>query len=79
MRCFEPKLALTAPDNGLQLIFKTIDELADHLHPGGGAIFELSSQQADAAAERLSDAGFQSSILLDLAGKKRFVTGTMPR
>lgn len=77
VRCYEPVLALTAPDNGLALIMKTIRELAGYLRPGGKAIFELSPPQAEIAAKALADAGFKSSIIKDLCGRNRFVTGEL--
>ncbi|MBR7121289.1 MAG: peptide chain release factor N(5)-glutamine methyltransferase [Lentisphaeria bacterium] len=73
---FEPVLALTAPDNGLALILKTIAALAGHLKPGGGAIFELSPHQAATAANAVEDAGFNAGIIRDFCNRERFVTAT---
>lgn len=78
VRCYEPKLALTAPDNGLKLILQTINSLKNHLHPHGRAIFELSPPQAETAANALRGAGFHAEIVKDLCGRDRFVTGVLP-
>ena len=78
VRDFEPKLALTAPDDGLQLILKTIDALAEHLNPHGGAIFELSPEQAPPTAAALESAGLTAAIIRDLCGRDRFVAGKLP-
>lgn len=78
VRDFEPKLALTAPDDGLQLILKTIDALAEHLNPHGGAIFELSPEQAPPTAAALESAGLTAAIIRDLCGRDRFVAGQLP-
>ncbi len=78
VRNFEPRLALTAPENGLLLIRKTIENIASFLNPGGHAIFELSPEQAPAAMEMLRQAGLDAAIMQDLCGRDRFVTGIMP-
>lgn len=77
VRDFEPKTALTAPDNGLSLIKKTISEMADFLMPSGGAIFELSPEQADITARFAAENGFESNIICDLCGRKRFITAML--
>ena len=75
---YEPKLALTADDDGLFLILKTIETLSGHLNPGGGAIFELSPHQAARTASALAAAGFSSAVVKDLCQRDRFVTGILP-
>ena len=75
VRDYEPKLALTADDEGLALILKAIEVLPDHLNPGGGAIFELSPHQAARTAFALEKAGFTSAIVKDLCQRDRFVSG----
>ena len=77
VRNFEPKLALTAPENGLLLIRKTIEALPSHLNIGGSAIFELSPHQAPVAANLLEKHGFAPAIIRDLCHRDRFVIGTM--
>lgn len=78
VRDYEPQLALTAPDEGLALILRTISELPAHLLPGGGAIFELSPEQAPAAAAALENVGMTSSVIQDFCRRDRFVAGIMP-
>ena len=73
VRDFEPRLALTAPENGMALIRKTIENLPHHLLPGGSAIFELSPPQAGITAGLLENAGFKTAILRDLCNRERFV------
>ena len=75
VRDFEPRFALVAPRRGLELIFRAIDELENHLNPGGFAVFELSPSQAPQAAERLRAHGFAAEIRLDLCRRRRFVAG----
>ena len=75
VRDHEPKLALTAADEGLELILKTISALPCHLPIGGGAIFELSPHQAARAADALQSAGFAAEVIQDLCRRDRFVTG----
>jgi len=79
VRLYEPKLALTAPDDGLALILAAIAALPDHLNPGGGAIFELSPEQATRTARAITAAGMLPGILPDLCGRDRFVTGLLPK
>ena len=75
---YEPKLALTAEEDGLFLILKTIETLSEYLNPGGGAIFELSPHQAKRTASALKAAGFSPAIVKDLCQRDRFVTGILP-
>ncbi len=77
VRDFEPVLALTAPENGLLLIRRTIENISNHLNPGGGAIFELSPHQAPQTAAMLEQAGLTAEIVKDLCGRDRFVTGEL--
>ena len=78
VRDFEPKGALVASDGGLGLIRRAMEELPEHLLPGGGAISELSPEQAGEAAGILRKNGLTPSILRDLCGRERFVAGVMP-
>ena len=75
VRDFEPRLALTAPEDGLQLIRMTIEQLSFHLNPGGRAIFELSPHQAKRTVQLLEANGFSAGIICDLCQRERFVTG----
>ena len=75
----EPALALFAPDGGLGVIRRALDELGGHLAPGGRAIFELDPRQAAVVAKRLAALGFAASIRRDLTGRERFVEGVAAR
>jgi release factor glutamine methyltransferase len=72
---FEPKLALTADDDGLELILKTIEQLPCFLNSGGGAIFELSPHQAQRCCIALENIGLHSAVVKDLCQRDRFVVG----
>lgn len=76
VREYEPVLALTAPDDGLELILKTIARLPEHLLPGGRAIFELSPPQTGRTIRALNAVGLHGEIVKDLCGRDRFVTGS---
>ena len=70
---FEPRRALTAPEEGLALIKRCIAALGEHLTPGGGAVFEVGATQARAVCVLGEKAGFAASVRCDMAGKERFV------
>ena len=69
---FEPVMALTAPDQGLELMKKAISGLAAHLNRGGTAIFELSDQQNALICGFGKNLGFTPSAVYDMEGKARF-------
>lgn len=69
---FEPVMALTAPDNGLDLMKKAIDDLPRRLAPGGKAVFELGEWQNEHICRYGTEKGFSAVCKLDLEGKKRF-------
>ena len=70
---FEPRMALTAPHEGLELMEKMIRELSSHLVPGGWAIFELSPQQNEYICNVGRACNFTAGSVKDLEGKARFV------
>lgn len=70
---FEPRRALTAPEEGLSLIRRCIEGLGEHLTPGGGAVFEVGATQARTVCALGEKSGFAASIRCDMAGKERFV------
>ena len=73
VRDHEPRLALTAPEEGLALIFKTAEALDTHLVSGGKAAFELSPFQAPRLKDLLEKLGYNARIACDLTGRDRFV------
>ena len=70
---YEPELALTAPDDGLELIYKVCRELDERLNSGGFAIFEMSPHQIGKVAELLEKYGFCCSVISDYTSRERFV------
>jgi release factor glutamine methyltransferase len=70
---FEPRAALDGGSDGLDVIRRLLDRLAEVLAPDGVAFLEIGSDQADAliaaADERLPDWG--GRIELDLTGRPR--------
>lgn len=70
---YEPELALTAPDDGLELIYKVCRELDERLNSGGFAIFEMSPHQTGKVAELLEKYGFCCSVISDYTSRERFV------
>ena len=74
---FEPRIALSAQNNGLQLIDKIIRQSPEHLHAGGWLILEHGFDQAELVRASLSQAGFsQVQSRRDLAGIERISFGT---
>ena len=72
---FEPKLALTAPESGLALIYECIKKAPEHLNPGGFIIFEMGINQAKAIRTALENSGKFKNIktIQDYSRRDRFV------
>ena len=72
---FEPKLALTSGDDGLDLIRKAIACAPAHLTTHGTMILEMSDWQTTEAAEIFADAMCWCAIeiIRDYTGRNRFV------
>ena len=73
VRCCEPRLALTANDNGLELINKLCSNLNTLLIPGGYSILEMSPWQTAIIEKSLNDMGFEAKTINDFTGRLRFV------
>jgi len=73
----EPAAALFASAGGFSVIDRAMDEISEHLCPGGFAIFELDPRQAAVAAEKLKRLGFAAGIRRDLTGRERFAEGVL--
>ncbi len=75
VRCFEPALALRGGAGGLQLVARLLGRLKRQLAPGGLALLEIGSVQAEAAlslaGQQLSDC--RLALLTDLAGLPRLL------
>lgn len=72
---FEPQLALTANDNGLELIKKLILQTPELLSPRGGIILEMSPTQTAEVSEFMAQSlNFCAiEIIRDYTGRERFV------
>jgi release factor glutamine methyltransferase len=79
VRDYEPKLALTAPNNGLDLTFKVGREAPDFLNPGGFIIFEIGETQAPAVITELEQLGRYSEVksIKDYHRRDRFVLASI--
>jgi release factor glutamine methyltransferase len=72
---FEPRRALDGGPDGLAYIGRLIERLPDALAPGGVALLEVGSDQAEAVCGVAADVrpGWRCSIEHDLAGQPRVV------
>jgi release factor glutamine methyltransferase len=57
---FEPKQALQADDNGLQIYDKILGQAVEYLNPGGKVYFEIGYQQAEQISFLAQKNGFTS-------------------
>ena len=71
----EPRMALTAGVDGLDVLRRLSVQVADYLLPGGAALFELGLGQAGAVRELLAQDARLGEIVAhkDLAGIERIV------
>ncbi len=77
---FEPSMALTAGEDGLDEIRHIVSEASDYLNPGGWLLFEHGYDQAEACRDLLRGAGFGKLVsLADLAGIPRVAGGRLVR
>jgi release factor glutamine methyltransferase len=72
---FEPRTAVVAGTDGLDMIRRAAADLPRVLAPGGAAFFECDPPQSDAVAELLRPLG-DTRIIADLAGMARVVSLT---
>lgn len=79
IRDHEPRIALTGGADGLVIVRTVIEDAVIALQPGGFIFLEIGENQADATRELLAAAGFDGvTVVPDLAGKNRVVTGHLP-
>ena len=69
---YEPRLALTSGEDGLELIRRAIAEAPDYLNPGGFLILELGESQAPAVLPLL-DKFKDRKIIKDYSGHNRHI------
>lgn len=73
---FEPKLALVANDNGLEIYEKIIKKAPEHLTKNGEIYFEIGHLQGK-QVKKLLEKDFENiKIYKDLEGKDRMVSAT---
>ena len=74
VRSFEPQSALTAPEEGMALIFELIRTAPSFLIPGDRIVLEMSPHQTARAEAALEASAFGDvEIFADQFGKMRFV------
>ena len=75
---FEPRLAVTAGKDGLELIWRAASELPRVLAPHGAALFEIDPPFVDQVTHLLEySVGGETRVINDLAGEARVVQVTM--
>ena len=74
---YEPRLALEAGNEGLDIITRIIDDAPSHLLPGGGLVMEIGDKQGNAVKQLLNKAGFAAEIKTDYAGRQRFAVAVL--
>ena len=79
VRNFEPKLALTAPQDGLEIIFECIKKSPEYMNKGGLIIFEMGIEQAKEIREALTATGKFTNIktIQDYSHRDRFVSAEL--
>ncbi|MDR1696242.1 MAG: peptide chain release factor N(5)-glutamine methyltransferase [Endomicrobium sp.] len=71
---FEPKIALTAPDDGLFFYKKIAKQSGDYLNEGGMIFLELNANKSGEIKKIFQDAGFKHiKIINDYAGLPRIL------
>lgn len=79
VRDFEPRLALEAGDDGLDVLRRVVAGAPAHLAAGGVLAVEVGAGQAPAVAELFRGAGFDSiDLRRDYARIERVVSGVLP-
>ncbi|MCP3996783.1 MAG: peptide chain release factor N(5)-glutamine methyltransferase [bacterium] len=72
----EPRMALVAGQDGLDVLARIAAEAIDWLRPGGVVACEIGETQGDACMDLF--AAYAPEIRQDLAGRDRFVIGCAP-
>ncbi|OPX84375.1 MAG: Release factor glutamine methyltransferase [Pelotomaculum sp. PtaB.Bin104] len=75
VRLFEPESALDGGADGLELYRRLFPDAADMLRPGGILLAEIGCGQSKAVGEILKPPLWNVTILKDLAGRDRLVSG----
>ncbi len=72
VRNFEPRQALLAPEDGLDIYRRLLLQAPKHLNPQGCLVFEIGSGQGKAACEMCAEM-YQVELLPDLGGRDRVI------
>ncbi len=72
----EPRLALVAGNDGLDVLARIAEGTSAWLRVGGAVVCEIGETQGDACLDLFAD--FGPEILQDLTGRDRFVVGCAP-
>lgn len=72
---FEPRVAVVAGPDGLDVIRRCVADLPRALAPSGAAFFECDPPQARSVAALLRSVGLRSRVVADLSGAERVVLG----
>lgn len=77
VREFEPAAALVGGNEGTELYERFLEEIGDHLADEGTFLCEIGGEnQAVCLGGRLKKAGFEVTVLSDLAGRQRVIRGS---
>jgi len=71
VRDFEPPLALIGGEEGLDFIYRTLEEAFFYLKPGGWLLLEIGFSQAEKVAQKAVQCGYDFHFVKDLSGIKR--------
>ena len=74
---YEPRIAVVAGADGLDLIRRAAADLPRVLAPGGSALFECDPPQSSSLTRLLDAAGLRTRVIRDLAGNDRVVRGDL--
>jgi release factor glutamine methyltransferase len=74
---FEPRVAVVAGTDGLDVIRRCVADLRRVLAPGGVALFECDPPQASTVATLLEGEQLRTQVLRDLSGAERIATGQL--
>jgi release factor glutamine methyltransferase len=79
VRDFEPILALTAPQDGLGIIFECIKKAPQYMNKGGLIVFEMGIEQAATIKETLAVTGkfINIKVIQDYSRRDRFVSAEL--
>jgi release factor glutamine methyltransferase len=72
---YEPRIAVVAGSDGLDVIRRAVSDVQRVLAPGGASFLECDPPQASAICALMEAAGLRTRVVRDLAGAQRVVAG----